>query len=164
MRESYSKVRNFNEISLILILAREDSSVSASSSNSSYASFVKMDLASDDGVAMLLRRLDEQEARYQSRMEMMEAMLRWRLVAPTAPDTLWCYPFQDGDAFVIRESPHVYFVGNQPKFETTVIEGPVGQRVRMVAVPKFRETGEVILMDMETLETEIVKFEVFEGG
>ena len=100
----------------------------------------------------------------EERLDMMEAMLRWRLVAPTAPDTLWCYPFQDGDAFVMRESPHVYLVGNQPKFETTVIEGPVGQRVRIVALPKFRETGEVVVMDMETLETEIVKFEVFEGG
>ncbi|TKA22463.1 hypothetical protein B0A50_08006 [Salinomyces thailandicus] len=98
----------------------------------------------------------------ENRLEMMEAMLRWRLTAPTAPDTLWCYPFQDGDAFVMKECPHLYFVGNQPKFETTVIEGPVGQQVRLVAVPKFRETGEVVVMDMETLVPELVKFEVFD--
>lgn len=97
------------------------------------------------------------------RLEMMEAMLRWRLTAPTAPDTLWCYPFQDGDAFVIKESPHVYFVGNQPKFESRVIEGPAGQTVRLIAVPKFRETGEIVLLDMETLEPEVVKFALFEG-
>ena len=100
----------------------------------------------------------------EERLEMMESMLRWRLTAPTAPDTLWCYPFQDGDAFVLRECPHVYFVGNQPNFETTVIEGPVGQMVRLVAVPKFRDAGEVVVLDMETLVPEVVKFEVFEGG
>ncbi|KAK3701058.1 DNA polymerase delta small subunit Cdc1 [Vermiconidia calcicola] len=100
----------------------------------------------------------------EERLEMMEAMLRWRLTAPTAPDTLWCYPFQDGDAFVMRECPHVYFVGNQPKFETTVIEGPVGQIVRLVAVPKFKDTGELVLIDMETLSAEVIKIEIFEGG
>ncbi|KAK6436339.1 DNA polymerase delta small subunit Cdc1 [Oleoguttula sp. CCFEE 5521] len=98
----------------------------------------------------------------EERLEMMEAMLRWRLVAPTAPDTLWCYPFPDGDAFVLRECPHVFFVGNQPKFESTVVEGPLGQQCRIVAVPSFRDTGEVVVLDLETLEPEIVKFEIFE--
>ncbi len=100
----------------------------------------------------------------ENRLEMMEAMLRWRLVAPTAPDTLWCYPFQDGDAFVMKECPHVFFVGNQPKFETGVVEGPRGEQVRMVAVPGFRETGEVVVVDLESLEVEVVKVEIFEGG
>ena len=100
----------------------------------------------------------------EERLEMMEAMLRWRLAAPTAPDTLWCYPFQDGDAFVMRECPHVFVVGNQPKYETSVIEGPQGQAVRLLAVPSFRDSGDVVVMDMETLGVEVVKFEVFEGG
>ena len=55
----------------------------------------------------------------------------------------------------------MYFVGSQPAFETAIIEGPVGQSVRLISVPKFKETGEVLLLDMETLEVEAVKFEVF---
>jgi DNA polymerase delta subunit 2 len=97
------------------------------------------------------------------RLEMMEAMLRWRLWAPTAPDTLWCYPYQEGDAFVMKECPHVFFVGNQPKFETIQVEGPLGQVVRVIAVPEFKKTGEVVLLDLETLEPELVKVEVFDG-
>ncbi|KAK4992700.1 DNA polymerase delta small subunit Cdc1 [Elasticomyces elasticus] len=97
------------------------------------------------------------------RLEMMEAMLRWRLGAPTAPDTLFSYPFQDGDPFVIADCPHVYFVGNQPRFDTAVVQGPTGQSVRMIAVPKFRQTGELVLLDAETLEAEVVRFEVFGG-
>ena len=43
----------------------------------------------------------------------MERSLQWRHLAPTAPDTLPCYPFCDTDPFVLGECPHVYFVGNQ---------------------------------------------------
>lgn len=82
----------------------------------------------------------------------------------TQSEIIGCYPFQENDPFVIEECPHVYFVGNQPKFETTTIEGPSGQRVRLIAVPKFQETGEVVLLDTDTLEVELMKFEIFEGS
>ncbi|KAI9842301.1 MAG: hypothetical protein M1838_003184 [Thelocarpon superellum] len=100
----------------------------------------------------------------EDRLEMMERLLRWRCCAPTAPDTLWCYPFQDRDPFVIEECPHVFFVGNQPKFDTTLIDGPAGQRVRLIAVPKFKETGEVVLVDMETLDVRLLRFEIPEAA
>lgn len=58
-------------------------------------------------------------------------------------------------------SPHLFIVGNQPRFETTVIEGPTGQSIRLIAVPKFRDTGELLLIDGETLEVEVVRFGVF---
>jgi len=61
---------------------------------------------------------------------------------------------------LIRDCPHVYFVGNQPRFETAVIEGPTGQQVRLVAVPKFRETGKIVLLDCDTLEAEYVELAI----
>jgi DNA polymerase delta subunit 2 len=90
-------------------------------------------------------------------LEVMEMMLRWRCIAPTAPDTLWCYPFQDDDPLLLRECPHIYFAGNMEKFERRMIEGPSGQKVLLVAVPKFRDTGEIVLVDMESLEVEVVE-------
>lgn len=81
---------------------------------------------------------------------------------PLANPHLGCYPFQDKDQFVIEECPHVYFVGNQPRYDTTVIDGPAGQHVRLVTIPKFHATGELVLLDAETLEVEIVKFDVHE--
>lgn len=80
-----------------------------------------------------------------------------------ALDTNWCigcYPFQDGDAFVVDDCPHMFLVGNQPRFETTTIKGALDQVVRLIAVPKFRETGEMVLLDAETLIPEIVRFSV----
>ena len=96
------------------------------------------------------------------RLEIMASILRWRCGAPTAPDTLWCYPFHDRDQFVIEHCPHIFFVGNQPRFETTVIDGPGDQQVRLVAIPRFHETGELVLVDAETLEVELVKFDIHE--
>jgi DNA polymerase delta subunit 2 len=61
---------------------------------------------------------------------------------------------------VIEECPHVYFVGNQPKFDTAVVEGPAGQLVRLITIPKFCETGEVVILDLDSLEVETVKFEL----
>ncbi|RDW68440.1 hypothetical protein BP5796_09097 [Coleophoma crateriformis] len=96
----------------------------------------------------------------EDRLGMMEAMCRWRCCAPTAPDTLWSYPFQDDDPFVLKSCPHLFFIGSQPEFDTASIEGPDGQVVRLIAVPDFSETGELVLVDTETLETEVVRFQV----
>ncbi|KUI71697.1 DNA polymerase delta small subunit [Cytospora mali] len=94
------------------------------------------------------------------RVGMMEAMCRWRCSAPTAPDTLWCYPFQDDDPFVMNDCPHLYFVGSQPEFATKVIQGTEGQAVRLIAVPSFSESKEIVLVDSETLEVSRVKISV----
>ena len=75
---------------------------------------------------------------------------------------LGCYPFQENDPFVLEECPHVYFVGNQPRFETTVVRGPAGQSVTLIAIPKFKETGQIVLLDMETLEVETMEFSVYD--
>lgn len=58
-----------------------------------------------------------------SRLGMTQRTLEWRHMAPTAPDTLWIYPFPDADPFIMKHRPDVYIVGNQPEFETTIIGG-----------------------------------------
>ncbi|KAK0752039.1 DNA polymerase alpha/epsilon subunit B-domain-containing protein [Schizothecium vesticola] len=94
------------------------------------------------------------------RLGMMEAMCRWRCSAPTAPDTLWAYPFQDDEPFVMKECPHLYFIGSQPEFGTRVIHGPDGQAVRLISVPSFSKTREIVLVDAETLDVSRVKISV----
>lgn len=56
-------------------------------------------------------------------LEAMENCLVWDHLAPTAPDTLGCFPYYDKDPFVIDECPHVFFAGNQPKFGTKMVKG-----------------------------------------
>ena len=73
---------------------------------------------------------------------------------------LGSYPFQDDEPFVMSSSPHLYFVGCQPEFDTKVIEGPDGQTTRLIAVPSFSSTKEIVLVDTETLDVTKVKISV----
>ncbi|KAI2792280.1 hypothetical protein POX_b02317 [Penicillium oxalicum] len=132
-----------------------------------------LDFPSDDADPITER--DDSEAR----LRIMEAMLRWRCGVPTAPDTIWSYPFQTVDPFVLDASPHIFFTGNQPVFKTTVIEAhapfqldgdmemkdsdasPPAARVRLLSIPRFKETGELILVDTESLEVEVIRFGTF---
>ncbi|KAI9356311.1 DNA polymerase alpha/epsilon subunit B-domain-containing protein [Zopfochytrium polystomum] len=86
-----------------------------------------------------------------------EKTIRWGSIAPTAPDTLWSYPFKDRDPFIIDSVPHIYFVGNQPTFQTTLIEGP-SSFCRVVMVPSFLESKTIALVNLGTLECKQYKF------
>lgn len=99
-------------------------------------------------------------------------LLAYGHLAPTAPDTLACFPFADQDPFVLDEAPDVFFAGNCAKYGTGLVrvsengrvkrvdEGAAatdGSRlVRLVAVPRFAETGGFVLVNAQTLEATLV--------
>ncbi|XP_076904612.1 DNA polymerase delta small subunit-like [Bidens hawaiensis] len=93
-------------------------------------------------------------------LEFMERTLRWRHLAPTAPNTLGCYPFTDRDPFFIESCPHVYFVGNQDKFGTQIIKGFCSKVVRLISIPKFSETGVAVMVNLRNLECHTLNFGV----
>jgi len=82
----------------------------------------------------------------------LEEMLRWRHIAPTAPDTLDVYPYFMQDPFVLEDCPHIFFAGNQPAFGTSIVKGEKGQVTRIVSVPRFSATGEAVLVNLNTLD------------
>lgn len=87
----------------------------------------------------------------------MERTIKWQNIVPTAPDTLYCYPFDDKDPFTLDETPHLYFAGNQAHGGWRKVK--VGDlEVQVVSVPKFSESGEIVLVDCSTMETKTVKF------
>ncbi|GMF51394.1 hypothetical protein B5S33_g1409 [[Candida] boidinii] len=98
---------------------------------------------------------------YQSRMKMYETSILWQNIVPTSPDTLWCYPFESEDPFTLTETPHVYFIGNQPSFETKMVElyNKNGDTIktRIFSIPVFKETGEIVLLDTDTLDCSSIK-------
>ncbi|XP_027352479.1 DNA polymerase delta small subunit isoform X4 [Abrus precatorius] len=100
----------------------------------------------------------EKYSEAKDKLEFMERTLRWRHLAPTAPNTLGCYPYTDKDPFFIESCPHVYFVGNQDKYETRVVEGTEGQLVRLICVPKFNETGIAVMLNLRDLECHALSF------
>jgi hypothetical protein len=34
-----------------------------------------------------------------------------------------CYPFQDRDPFMLDETPHIFFAGNQPEYASDLVHG-----------------------------------------
>lgn len=53
----------------------------------------------------------------------MSAMLEWRHLVPTAPDTLIAVPQTDDDPFIIEKAPDVLFAGNQAAYGTSLRTG-----------------------------------------
>jgi len=91
-------------------------------------------------------------------LTLMQQHMETRNICPTAPDTLGCFPFQQEDPFILKQSPHVYFVGNQDKFESKLIDGADGQKIRLVSIPSFWKSREVVLVNLGSLECKTVSF------
>ena len=96
--------------------------------------------------------------------------LKYGHMAPTGPDSLPTYPSSESDPFVLSTRPDVYFIGNCDKFETRLVDvdgeaidersdGKVGMcPTRLVCVPSFAVTGEVVLVKLRSLECEVISF------
>ncbi|XP_057983686.1 DNA polymerase delta small subunit [Malania oleifera] len=100
----------------------------------------------------------EKYSEAKDKLEFVERTLRWRHLAPTAPNTLGCYPFTDKDPFLIEDCPHVYFVGNQDKYETRLFKGSEGQLVRLICIPRFSETAVAVVLNLRNLECHALSF------
>ena len=95
---------------------------------------------------------------HEDRVGARAATLEWGHTAPTAPDTLPAFPFVDRDPFLVTECPHVYFVGNQPKLKVALMEGPEGQRTRLISLPSFAETQTAVLVNLQDLSCHPITF------
>ncbi|ODV78723.1 uncharacterized protein CANTADRAFT_53414 [Suhomyces tanzawaensis NRRL Y-17324] len=97
-------------------------------------------------------------------IQAMESTIKWQDIIPTAPDTLYCYPYDDFDPFLLEdETPHVYFAGNQKLYGLKRYQFKAGGQehsVRMLSVPRFCETGQIVVLDLKTLESEVVTIEL----
>lgn len=106
-----------------------------------------------------------------SSMDALNRTLVYGHVAPTGPDSLPTFPSSDTDPFVLTSRPDVYFAGNCEEFETRLVDGR-GVEIndmppkdgsyhtvtRLVCIPSFALTGEVVLVKLRTLECEVLSF------
>lgn len=94
-------------------------------------------------------------------LELMERTLRCRHLAPTAPDTLATFAYDNFDPFVLETCPHLYVCGNQKQFATKLLkEG--NKQCRLISLPCFSQTGEVVLVNVSSLETKRLQFQIFQ--
>lgn len=96
-------------------------------------------------------------------MEIAKQTLKCGHMAPLAPDALYCHPIQDDDPFIFESMPHIYVIGNQPKFETCIQEtnslSGSNSKTRIVLLPKFAAAGQIVLINSLTLDIKSVQFQ-----
>jgi len=100
-----------------------------------------------------------------SELDVLTNTLYWRLLAPTAPDSLTCFPFTESDPFVIAELPNVFFSGGCKEFGTRLVTNADKSKcVRVICVPEFSSTHTAVLVNVssENLDTKILKFDIHE--
>ncbi|EKX48257.1 DNA polymerase delta small subunit [Guillardia theta CCMP2712] len=91
-------------------------------------------------------------------LDVMQNLLQWRHLAPTAPDTLPCFPVKDEDPFILPHCPHIFFAGNQKTFGSRTIDGEKGQKSLLVSVPSFSRTKTAVEVDVRTLTATPISF------
>lgn len=91
---------------------------------------------------------------------LLEYTLKSGHIAPTAPDSLGCYPYYEADPFIIPQDfgPHVYFAGNQPKFQTKTVADVSGKSVLLISVPSFHSTESAVLVNLRDMTCESITF------
>ena len=110
----------------------------------------------------------EEEGVAASCIDALNQTLNYGHMAPTGPDSLPTFPSSESDPFVLKYRPSVYFVGNCDEFETRLVDAH-GQEIndetsdnkdvtRLVCIPSFAMTGEVVLVKLKSLECEVVSF------
>lgn len=96
----------------------------------------------------------------ESPLDVLELMLKWRHLAPTAPDTLSCFPLAGIDPFILETCPSVLFTGNQDRFASRVVDSPAGQKCLILSLPAFSKAGSAALVNLGTLECSEICFDV----
>jgi len=91
-------------------------------------------------------------------IECLELTLKARNIAPTACDTLQCFPYRNNDPFIIQQCPHVYFAGNCPDLMLKTIQGSENQRVTLITVPSFHKAGQLLLLDITSMDSQVIQF------
>lgn len=101
-------------------------------------------------------------------VDALQSSLKFNHLVPTGPDTVPTFPFDKSDPFIIEHSPHVYFCGNCEAFETKLIDVDVSSesgadcgvsQVRLICVPSFAKTGQVVLLKLKSMECSIIEFD-----
>ena len=95
----------------------------------------------------------------EDRLEILENTLKWGHMAPTAPETLSCYPYENShiEPFLIREVPHIYFAANQPEFKYKYFQEQE-QNSLLVLVPDFSSVKTCVLINLRNLDCQSMRF------
>jgi len=92
--------------------------------------------------------------------ECLETILQTRNLAPSAPVTTGIFPYhgEDSSPMIMKETPHLFITANQHEFQRQTYTDRNGNNTLLLSVPSFVKTSEIVLLNIDTLETEVVSF------
>ncbi|KAJ8939805.1 hypothetical protein NQ318_012805 [Aromia moschata] len=99
-------------------------------------------------------------------LEVLENCLHWSHLAPTAPDTLGCYPYYEKDPFIIkgvsaclfRWKSATIFYQNGARLDFTPLRRPDGQKVRLICIPEFCNSFQAVVLNLKNLDCSSMVF------
>lgn len=102
-------------------------------------------------------------------LQVMEQHLRGRHLCPVGPAHVPTMPHAEQDPMAIVDDhadddetslsfPRLYVTGNAPEFSTKQLLAGTATPTRLVAVPSFGHTGIAVLVDLSTLQVQLLKF------
>lgn len=92
-------------------------------------------------------------------LDALEAVVKWSHIAPTCPDTLGSFPFEENDPFVIDRLPRILFAGNQEEFTQRTLSLKDNRKVLLITLPKFSQSKTIVLLNLKTMQCQPLKFE-----
>lgn len=109
-------------------------------------------------------------------IESLQLIAKSRLLSPTSPDTLGCYPFTENDPFCLCDDktyPHIFVSGNSESLEVNgLIPAPSlaaptsGESLEIVklplliCLPSFRRIPKVVIVNLKNMDHKILSFEI----
>jgi DNA polymerase delta subunit 2 len=106
---------------------------------------------------------------YSPELLAMEKNIQWAHLCPNGPSSVPTVPHAEKDPMVLEqeEQPRLYFAGNCQEFATKMMTlstaAAAGSNsvvsTRLVCVPAFSETGQAVLVNLETMDVQVLKFE-----
>ncbi|CAB9514159.1 polymerase delta subunit 2 [Seminavis robusta] len=91
-----------------------------------------------------------------SHLQALRRTLQCGHICPTGPDSVPTMPHPETDPMVLPETPHLYFAGNCDEFATEVMTQNK-TTCRLVCIPRFADSGKVVLVNLDTMEAKGVR-------
>eukprot|EP01055_Gregarina_sp_Pseudo9_P000815 Gregarina_sp_Pseudo_9__814@NODE_1520_length_1527_cov_33_926075_g1408_i0_p1_GENE_NODE_1520_length_1527_cov_33_926075_g1408_i0NODE_1520_length_1527_cov_33_926075_g1408_i0_p1_ORF_typecomplete_len396_score67_10DNA_pol_E_B/PF04042_16/2_7e27DNA_pol_D_N/PF18018_1/2_9e22DNA_pol_D_N/PF18018_1/7_5e03_NODE_1520_length_1527_cov_33_926075_g1408_i02771464 len=89
---------------------------------------------------------------YASESEALEATLKSRCVAPTAPDSVMCHSKPPGSLLIeSADPPHVLFAGGCDNFSCKSVDG-----FTLLTIPRFWSASELVVLHLDSLKARAV--------
>ncbi|KAI4839003.1 DNA polymerase delta small subunit [Plasmodium brasilianum] len=85
-----------------------------------------------------------------------------RILSPTSPDTLGCYPFTKNDPFCLHDDktyPHIFVNGNCNQLEIEYMQNGTNKLPLLVCLPSFDITPKALLINIKNMQYKILTFD-----